>query len=210
MVQTDEERRAKRREYRAKNNEKINEQKRESYSKKKDELNQDRREKYKATKEKHNAWKRNYRAIPENKERINKQQRASRAKNPEYFRQKDKERRLRNPEKHREKAREYHNVIAKPKFDEIKNDVFSHYSLKLSNSKTPCCNCCGENYSINFLALDHIEGRKSMGHKATHTGIKIYREILKKEFPEGFQILCHNCNTAKFQLGICPHETMRK
>ena len=210
MVQTDEERKAKRREYRAKNKEKINEQKRELHSKNKEGLNQKRRDKYSTTKEKHNAWKRAYRSIPENKERINKQQRESRAKNPEYYRQKDKERRLRNPEKHRESARKYHNTTAKPKFEEIKNEVFSYYSLKLSDSKTPCCNCCGESFSINFLALDHIDGRKSMGHKPSHTGIKIYREILKNDFPDGFQILCHNCNTAKFQLGTCPHETRRK
>lgn len=205
MVQSKEEKNKKRREYREKNKEKINKQKRELYSKQKNTINKSRRKKYEQEKEKYNARKRAYRSIPEIREKINKQQRENRAKNPEYFRQKAKEYRERNLETRRKKAREYHNVKAKPRFEEIKNQVFSYYSMKLSKSKVPCCNCCGENFSINFLALDHIEGRKKMGHKSSHTGIKIYREIIKKDFPKGYQILCHNCNTAKFQLGICPH-----
>ena len=30
--------------------------------------------------------------------------------------------------------------------------------------------------------------------------------IIKNNFPKGFQILCHNCNSAKAVYGKCPHE----
>ena len=206
MTQTKDDRNKKRRIYREKNKDKINKQKRKLYSKNKKQLNETRRKKYKQDKEKHNAWKRSYRAIPENRERINLQQRENRAKNLEHYKKKDKERREKNREKYNQTRREYHQNIVRQKHAEIKYVVFSHYSKKLSNSEIPCCNCCGENFSISFLALDHIEGRKKMGHKRSHTGIKIYREIIKNDFPQGCQILCHNCNFAKFQLGECPHK----
>jgi hypothetical protein len=206
MVQNKDEVNRKRRIYREKNKTKINKQKRELYSKKKKELNKTRRKKYEQNKEKHNAWKRAYRAIPENRERINRQQRENRTKNPQHYRAKDKERREKNQEKYNRTRRKYYQNILKPKYEEIKYLVFSHYSKKLSKSEIPCCNCCGESFDIVFLALDHIQGRKKMGHRPTHTGIKIYREIIKNNFPDGFQVLCHNCNFAKFQLGVCPHK----
>jgi hypothetical protein len=34
----------------------------------------------------------------------------------------------------------------------------------------------------------------------------MYRWLAKKNFPEGFQVLCANCNVAKSQNGVCPHQ----
>ena len=206
MVQSDEEKKKKRTEYRKKNKEKINEYNREWSRKNKDEINEKRRKEYQDNKEKHNAWKRAYRARPEIREKEKKQQNERRAKNPQYHRDKQKEYREKNLDAHRKRARVYHNKIAKPKFEEIKLEILTYYSKKISKSEIPCCACCGENSSITFLALDHIEGRKSMGHKRGFTGIKIYKWIVKNDFPDGFQVLCHNCNTAKFQIGKCPHQ----
>ena len=73
------------------------------------------------------------------------------------------------------------------------------------------------NSHIEFLSMDHIAGRKQMNSelelvKAGYTSkFKIHqllRWIKKNNFPEGFQILCHNCNFTKGHSkdNKCPHE----
>ena len=78
----------------------------------------------------------------------------------------------------------------------IRKEVIKHYG----NS----CACCGEK-AYEFLAIDHINGggnkhRKETGQRA------LARWIKSKGFPEGFQILCFNCNMAKHNYPICPHK----
>jgi len=107
--------------------------------------------------------------------------------------------------------------------EKIKNNkerlrVIKYYSLKLSMSDTPCCKCCGENFHVDFLALDHIAGRKKMntepklldkGYSSKLRGKGLHSWIIKNNFPEGFQILCSNCNFAKGMTknnNVCPHE----
>ena len=41
-------------------------------------------------------------------------------------------------------------------------NILSHYSKHISNSNIPCCNCCGENSHVDFLAIDHIAGKNQM------------------------------------------------
>ena len=84
-------------------------------------------------------------------------------------------------------------------------------SKRLSNSDIPCCRCCGLNSHIAFLAVDHILGKKQMdsvkelteiGYSSTLTQRPLqnwfmdnnYLSDLKTEY---FQILCHSCNHAK-------------
>jgi hypothetical protein len=96
--------------------------------------------------------------------------------------------------------------------------ILQHYSLSLSNSNIPCCNCCGENFDNDFLAIDHVLGRKEMesipelmaiGYSSKLENESLMRWIIKNNFPEGFMILCHNCNMAKGMKknnNKCPHE----
>jgi hypothetical protein len=65
----------------------------------------------------------------------------------------------------------------------------------------PKCACCGENEK-QFLAIDHIEGRKGIPREL---GYMFYLRLRKEGFPDGYQILCHNCNMAKGMYGQCPH-----
>ena len=71
------------------------------------------------------------------------------------------------------------------------------------------CTCCGED-NLVFLAIDHIKGdgnqhrKKLFGDK--HTSYLFYRWLEKNNFPSGFQVLCHNCNFAKWRCGVCPHQ----
>jgi hypothetical protein len=68
------------------------------------------------------------------------------------------------------------------------------------------CACCGE-VTTEFLGIDHIDGggvqhRKELALQGTH----LYLWLKKEGYPEGFQVLCHNCNLAKGFYGVCPHQ----
>ncbi len=75
------------------------------------------------------------------------------------------------------------------------------------------CACCGESQS-DFLAIDHVENngadhRRELAGKRykSMTGVHMYRWLKKNEFPDGFQVLCHNCNFSKhLNGGKCVHE----
>ena len=106
--------------------------------------------------------------------------------------------------------------------DENRLNVLREYSKRLSNSNIPCCACCREDFHIDFLALDHIAGRRQMdseseliklGYSSKLKGSSLIKWIRENNFPDGFQILCQNCNFAKGMKGnnnICPHEKARK
>lgn len=75
------------------------------------------------------------------------------------------------------------------------------------------CACCGEDEEA-FLVLDHVEDngaehRRSLGYDAKRSGagIHTYRALRKAGWPEGMQVLCANCNTAKVR-GTCPHQAV--
>jgi hypothetical protein len=125
--------------------------------------------------------------------------------------EKQRNRRLEYQKKRRE---EQHDELKKKrdaKRLEIKLEVFSHYSKKLSNSNIPCCNCCGENKFLIFLTVDHIKGRKNYDEGPKRlVGKELYRFLQKNDFPVGYQILCMNCNSAKSDNNVCPHQRSKK
>jgi len=89
----------------------------------------------------------------------------------------------------------------------IKLEVFSTYSKRHSDNEIPCCRCCGENFNIIFLTIDHIEGREHLSKtEKDQSGGQLYRWLKRNNYPEGYQVLCWNCNSAKGLLGECPHE----
>jgi hypothetical protein len=69
----------------------------------------------------------------------------------------------------------------------------------------PQCKCCKTDI-LEFLSIDHINGggiqhRKLIGGN----GAGFYRWLIKNNFPEGFRVLCMNCNHALGRCGYCPH-----
>lgn len=73
------------------------------------------------------------------------------------------------------------------------------------------CRCCGETEPA-FLVVDHVDDdgarhREVIGQGARRigSGSIMYAWLVANGFPEGFQLLCANCNTAKQSLGTCPH-----
>jgi len=81
-----------------------------------------------------------------------------------------------------------------------KQECFEHYGGMI-------CACCGETEPM-FLSLDHVNNdgylRRKYG-KATPSG-SFYGFLRKTGYPDGFQVLCMNCNFGKARNGgVCPH-----
>lgn len=77
------------------------------------------------------------------------------------------------------------------------------------------CTCCGETELV-FLTIDHVnndgaEHRRQIAAEIGATwsqgGSRTYRWLRDNGFPEGFQVLCANCNCGKqWNGGVCPHQ----
>jgi hypothetical protein len=82
---------------------------------------------------------------------------------------------------------------------ELRNEVISHYGGR--------CSCCGETEDI-FLCIDHMDndGGKHRRSIENSGGIHFYRWLKKHNYPDRFQVLCWNCNSAKAYRGQCPHQ----
>ena len=89
----------------------------------------------------------------------------------------------------------------------VKNAIFDHYGRK--------CACCGETIAT-FLSIDHVKNDGSV-HRRSLTGCKsggsisVYLDIIRRGFPDDFQVLCMNCQFGKrMNGGVCPHEELRR
>ena len=80
--------------------------------------------------------------------------------------------------------------------------VLNHYSKGLM-----MCSCCCET-DIEFLCIDHINGGGGKHIKALGT-TNFYQWLINNNFPDGFQVMCYNCNFAKRDGKFCPHQRIR-
>ena len=67
------------------------------------------------------------------------------------------------------------------------------------------CVCCGEG-DHRFLTVDHINNDGAAHRKSDPSSKNLYYFLFKNNFPDGFQLLCWNCNHAKEIYGVCPHQ----
>ena len=90
----------------------------------------------------------------------------------------------------------------KERYVELRSRVLAHYS-----EGKMCCACCGIS-TYKFLSLDHVDGGGNRHRKnvAKHSGFEYLYWFVNNGFPTGFQVLCHNCNSAKGFHGTCPHK----
>ena len=59
------------------------------------------------------------------------------------------------------------------------------------------CQCCGEK-EIDMLTLDHINNDGAHHRKFNpNTGKNLVGYVIKNNFPDGYQVLCMNCNLSK-------------
>jgi hypothetical protein len=119
-----------------------------------------------------------------------------------------------HPNYQKGKYKEYHQVYYVKNMDRqkklhkiwvrnLKVEVLSHYS-----NGSPYCECCKEKH-IEFLSIDHINGggRKHLREIGLESGgWRFYQWLKKNSYPQGFRVLCYNCNQALGHLGYCPHK----
>ena len=72
------------------------------------------------------------------------------------------------------------------------------------------CNCCNETERM-FLSIDHMDNNgaeERRSGKYNGGGSAFYNWLRKNNFPEGYQVLCMNCQVGKHRNGgVCPHQT---
>lgn len=93
------------------------------------------------------------------------------------------------------------NAWHKKRYYELKDEAFNRYGGYI-------CNCCGED-EHDFLTIDHIDGNGNKHRKEIKGSIRSFYGWLKKNnYPNGFQVLCMNCNWGRYKNkdGICPHK----
>jgi len=99
-----------------------------------------------------------------------------------------------DPEKHRKRGKLLR--------DDLRREVITHYGSK--------CACCGES-QFEFLTIDHVDGEASVQRMKTGrepSGCRLYWYLKRNGFPEGYRVLCANCNMAMSIHGQCPHGTL--
>jgi hypothetical protein len=97
--------------------------------------------------------------------------------------------------KYWETHRAERNAARKVLRDGKRAEVIAHYGGK--------CACCGET-ELKFLSIDHIDGGGNQHRK--ETSLTMSEWVWANGFPDGFQVLCYNCNMAKALYGSCPHQ----
>ena len=124
-----------------------------------------------------------------------------RERNPEYGREYNAAWHERNPGKQ--------SAYMKKSNLKLKRQVMDAYG--------GACSCCGETELV-FLTIDHMnddgaEHRRQLaaerGGSWGQAGAPTYRWLRDNGFPEGFQVMCANCNCGKqWNGGVCPHQEM--
>jgi hypothetical protein len=68
----------------------------------------------------------------------------------------------------------------------------------------PRCACCAEDHVL-LLTIDHINNDGAEDRKNNNLA-SMWETVVKREFPDTFQVLCMNCNWGKMRNNnICPH-----
>ena len=148
-----------------------------------------------------------YRSKPENKEVSNLKSREYRATLADAYRERMSKRYHENIAKMTEEElqafRKKECEKAKKRNEALRKEVFNAYGGYK-------CACCGETEPA-FLSIDHINNdgaEMKRNGEYGKSGTSFYQYLRKNSFPEGYQVLCMNCNVGKHRNGgICPHQS---
>ncbi len=150
--------------------------------------------------EKKREYERVYRKkwVARNKERWNKYRKEWESRNREKINEQKRGRYWANREKEIIRVMEGN----KRQYRKLRLEAIEKYGGK--------CVCCGED-RIQFLCIHHIEGggRKHREELRNTLNQNIYEHLKKSNYPEGFGVLCHNCNLSMGFYGFCPHQVER-
>ena len=113
-------------------------------------------------------------------------------KNPNYMKEWEKN----HPER-----KDYH----KKKITRYRMEALNHYCG--NNNLGPWCQCCGIT-EVEFLTIDHMDdnGAKHRREINSRGGTDFYLWLRRNHWPDGYQVLCFNCNLARGYHGYCPHK----
>lgn len=82
---------------------------------------------------------------------------------------------------------------------QLKIDAINHYG-----GKCVCPKCAIAD--VRFLTIDHINNDGNLHRKHIGNKIVFYQWLKNNKYPEGFQVMCFNCNCGRnINGGICPH-----
>lgn len=113
------------------------------------------------------------------------------------WREKNKDRRKEYIKNWQENNRERRREQIKNYRQKLKAEIINIYS-----NGTNKCNCCGENFLL-FLTIDHINGDGHKHRKAV--GYNVYSWLKRANYPQGFRVLCWNCQFGAYRNnGRCP------
>jgi hypothetical protein len=111
-----------------------------------------------------------------------------------------------NREKVKAKAKEYY--VKNRERNRVQREELRRQALEFYSNGELKCACCGE-ITYEFLEIDHINNNGAEMRKQDINHVRIYSWLKKYNYPEGFQVLCCNCNWAKHRYGICPHQKLK-
>ena len=105
---------------------------------------------------------------------------------------------LANPLKIWEQRRKYFTLLMRKERHFLQRmRILSRYSNPLG---IPICNNCGER-EFDVLCLDHVYGGGGKERRELNSGnIHFWTWLEKNNFPEGYQVLCANCNQQKLRI----------
>lgn len=131
---------------------------------------------------------------------------AKRTRDPEAYRQYLKDWRAKNPDRqaaYGDKPR----LDAVEKQHALSSDHRKRRSLRdqVLDRYGRACACCGEK-DPDLLTLDHLgDGAEERRFNKLRDATAQCRFVVKQGLPDGYQVLCWNCNVAKLDTGSCPH-----
>jgi hypothetical protein len=99
----------------------------------------------------------------------------------------------------REERRKYYRAHREKSIDGVKNynDNLRLEVIYFYSNGEMTCDCCG-NTHLEFLEIDHINNDGSEHRKKIGVGGSVLvRWIIKNNYPDGFQVICRNCNIEK-------------
>jgi 5-methylcytosine-specific restriction endonuclease McrA len=115
---------------------------------------------------------------------------------PYYYCLYHTEERKRHKRKYYQENKDTYNKRAVARWNDLKTRFLAMYG--------GICFCCHESQS-EFLTLDHVKNDGKQ-HRAERSASGVYMDALERYDPDRFQILCYNCNIAKYNYGTCPHQ----
>lgn len=119
---------------------------------------------------------------------------------------------MRTQEELRAYNREYYHSKRKDTLSDYRKKRRSELRQRILDYYGAVCKCCGE-HRVLFLTIDHVNNdgsshrKKLGGTNRSGNDMKVLKDIVDRDFPDDYQILCYNCNCGKQRNnGICPHE----